>query len=51
MTHDDIVTSRLKLRLLSQEALEATEAGNIILAARLLDLKLPQEWADISPLA
>ena len=51
MTHDDIVTSRLNLRLLSQEALEATEAGNIILAARLLDLKLPQEWSGISPLA
>jgi ribosomal-protein-alanine N-acetyltransferase len=51
MTQDDLVTRRLKLRLLSPEALEATEAGNIALAAWLLDLKLPQNWADISSLA
>jgi len=51
MIHDDILTRRLKLRLLPQEALEATEAGNIAIAARLLDLRLPPDWADISPLA
>jgi RimJ/RimL family protein N-acetyltransferase len=51
MMHDDIVTRRLVLRLFSQEALEATEAGNIIVAARLLDLKLPEDWTDISAIA
>lgn len=51
MRHDDIVTDRLVLRLLSQEALEATETRNIDGASQLLDLKLPQDWAEISPLA
>lgn len=51
MTHDDIVTHRLVLRLLSQEALEATEAGYADAAARLLDLKLPPDWAETAPLA
>jgi ribosomal-protein-alanine N-acetyltransferase len=51
MTRDDIVTGRLVLRLLSLEALEATEAGNVVKAALLLDLKLPPDWAEIAPLA
>lgn len=51
MTRDDIVTRRLVLRLLSHEALQATEAGNVDRAAHLLDLKLPRGWADIAPLA
>ena len=51
MTHDDIVTRRLVLRLLSQEALVATEAGHAHEAARLLDLKLPAMWTDTAPLA
>jgi len=51
MTHDDIVTRRLVLRLLSQQALVATEAGHVGEAARLLDLKLPAAWTDIAPLA
>lgn len=51
MTHDDILTERLRLRLLRQDALEATEASRIDLAARLLDLKLPTDWDDVAPLA
>lgn len=51
MTHDDILTSRLVLRLIPQGALEATEAERIDEAANLLDLKLPTDWAEIAPLA
>lgn len=50
MTHD-IVTRRLALRLLSQEALQATEAGRIEEAARLLDLELSPDWDEVAPLA
>ena len=51
MSHDDILTDRLVLRLLSQDALEATEAGEVGKAARLLGLTLPPEWREIAPLA
>lgn len=51
MTHDDILTSRLLLRLIPQNALEATEAERIDEAAGLLDLKLSADWAEIAPLA
>jgi hypothetical protein len=51
MTRDDIATRRLVLRLLSREALEATEAGRVGEAASLLDLKLPADWTDIALLA
>lgn len=51
MMRDDIPTERLVLRLLSPEALEATEAGRIDEAARLLDLALPSEWHDVAALA
>jgi RimJ/RimL family protein N-acetyltransferase len=51
MTQDDIVTRRLVLRLLSPEALEATAAGRIDDAARLLDLELRADWFDVASLA
>jgi [ribosomal protein S5]-alanine N-acetyltransferase len=51
MSHDDIITDRLVLRLLSQGALEATEAGEVDKAARLLGLTLPPEWQEIAPSA
>ena len=51
MTHDDIATDRLLLRLLPKEALEATEAGHIDDAARLLDVTLTPDWQDVAPLA
>lgn len=51
MTQDDIPTERLVLRLLSPEALAATEAEHIDEAARLLDLALPPEWHDVAALA
>ena len=51
MTDADIFTARLKLRLLSREALTATEAGRFDEASRLLDLKLPVDWTDVVPLA
>lgn len=51
MTGSDIITPRLVLRLLSLEALQATEASRIEEASGLLKLKLPAEWADLAPLA
>lgn len=51
MTGDDILTERLALRLLSLEALKATEAGRISQAAKFLDLELPADWADVAALA
>ena len=51
MTHDDIATHRLVLRLLSRDALEATETGHADAAARLLGLKLPADWREAAPLA
>jgi RimJ/RimL family protein N-acetyltransferase len=36
---------------LSKEALEASQAGHIDAAARLLDLKLPADWDDVAALA
>jgi ribosomal-protein-alanine N-acetyltransferase len=51
MTQDDIVTRRLALRLLSPEALEATAAGRINDAARLLGLELRADWFDVASLA
>src|SRR5262245_12756620 len=51
MTADDIVTRRLVLRLLSLEALVATEAGRIDEAAEFLGLELPADWDDVAPLA
>lgn len=51
MTHDDIQTARLTLRLLPEAALLATEAGHIEEAAGHLDLKLPADWTEIAPLA
>lgn len=51
MTHDDIKTRRLVLRLLPHAALIATEAGDINEAARLLDLTLPADWTEVAPLA
>jgi RimJ/RimL family protein N-acetyltransferase len=51
MSDRDIITPRLVLRLLSLEALQATEAGRIEEAAGLLKLKLPPDWADLALLA
>lgn len=51
MKYDDITTRRLLLRLVPQQALEATEAGNIDEAIRLLELKLTADWAEVAPLA
>lgn len=48
---DDILTSRLVLRLLSPEALIATEAGRIDDAARLLALDLPADWSEVASVA
>lgn len=48
---DDILTSRLVLRLLSPEALVATEAGRIDDAARLLALDLPADWSEVASVA
>lgn len=48
---DDILTKRLMLRLVSQEALIATEAIRIDEAAQLLDLELPAVWDDAAPVA
>lgn len=51
MMPDDILTKRLVLRLLSPEALIATEAVRIDEAARLLDLELPMAWDDAASVA
>jgi ribosomal-protein-alanine N-acetyltransferase len=51
MTQDDILTGRLMLRLLSPDALIATEAVHIDEAARLLELKLPADWDDVASVA
>ncbi len=51
MTQDDIITPRLILRLLSQEALEASEAGDVAAAARLIDFDLPEDWKNGAQLA
>ncbi|WP_119268598.1 GNAT family N-acetyltransferase [Taklimakanibacter deserti] len=52
MMRDDIVTDRLVLRLLSPDALAATEAGRIDEAARLLDLALPRDdWDEVASVA
>ncbi|WP_162914263.1 GNAT family N-acetyltransferase [Taklimakanibacter lacteus] len=51
MKHDDIITLRLVLRLLPQDALEATEAGHVAEAARSLAFDLPGKWKDVAPLA
>lgn len=51
MTADDILTDRLVLRLLSPEALIATEAGRIDEAASLLDLTLPPDWSRVASVA
>jgi RimJ/RimL family protein N-acetyltransferase len=51
MIEDDILTDRLILRLIPYAALMATEAGDIAEAARLLHLKLPNDWLEVAPLA
>ncbi|MGE0238298.1 MAG: GNAT family N-acetyltransferase [Parvibaculaceae bacterium] len=51
MTRDDIPTRRLELRLLSPEALAATEAGRVVEAARLLGLDLPADWGEVASVA
>lgn len=51
MTHDDILTPRLRLRLLPQTALHASEAGRIDEAARILGLVLPEDWSDVASVA
>jgi RimJ/RimL family protein N-acetyltransferase len=48
---EDILTDRLVLRLLSPEALAATEAARIDDAQRLLGLTLPSDWSDVASVA
>ncbi len=51
MIENDILTPRLVLRLMTIEALKATEAGRIDEVSRHLGLRLPADWSDVAPLA
>lgn len=51
MTHDDIPTRRLVLRLIPPAALAAIAEGDVDEAARHLALKIPGDWIDMAPLA
>ncbi len=51
MMEYDILTPRLALRLMTIEALKATEAGRLDEASRRLGLDLPADWCDVAALA
>jgi RimJ/RimL family protein N-acetyltransferase len=49
--HDDILSNRLILRLISAAALRATVEGDVAAVARLTGLGVPAGWREIAPLA
>ena len=51
MSDDDILTPRLLLRLLPPEALQASEAGRVDDAARILGLELSADWSRVASVA
>jgi RimJ/RimL family protein N-acetyltransferase len=51
MRESDILTPRLVLRLMTIEALKATEAGRLAEASCHLGLDMPADWSDVAALA